>query len=152
MFDYRKSSVYHLLDQLTIELYAATRELPPSERSLLGYPILQAATGATAAVIHGCLTRNALTRLPYIERAHGLVEELGQHLRLGQKLKLLPDAGHLLQRQQSCSRLLLQWRQTLVLNEEQGTLQGDPDVWAVDEEPQPSGKSMKSKGKKYPTT
>lgn len=152
MRDYRRSSVYHLLDQLAIELYAITRELPPNERSLLGYPMLQAATGATSAVIHGCLSRNPSTRLPYIERSHALVEELGQHLRIALRLKLLDDddAKLLTQRQQSCARLLLQWRQTIVLNEEQPAVESDSDVWAVAESPTKRPKTKKG-GKKYPT-
>lgn len=155
MRDYKRSSVYHLLDQLTIELYTVIRELPPNERSLLGYPMLQAANGATTAVIHGCLTRNPGGRLPYVERAHTLVEELGQHLRVAQRLNLIPmpEVARLSQRQQSCSRLLLQWRQTLVLNEDPlGSIDEDAEAWAVAEEPPAkANKAEKSRpGKKYP--
>ena len=100
-------------------------------------PLLKATTRATTSVIHGCLSRNAAARLPYVEQAHALCEEIAQHLRMTQRLGLLdPESMNLLmQRQQSCSRLLLQWRQTLVLTEEERGVETAGEPWVVAEEP-----------------
>ena len=135
MRDYKRVSVYHLLDQLELDAYAAVRDLPASERGLVGMPLFQATTQATAAVIHGCMSRNCVTLLPYIEKAHALIEESGQHLRLMQRTNALDEAALavLFQRQQSCARLLLQWRHTLLMNQERNELDDD-GAWMVAED------------------
>lgn len=148
MRDYKRVSVYHLLDQLVLEVYDVTRGMPVNDRALIGTPMLQAATRATTAIIHGCLSRNATTLLPYIEKAHALTEELGQHLRMLQRLNLADEAALELlgQRHQSCIRLLLQWRQTLMLNEDDGS------AWTVNEDEAKPKRQRRPTPPKYPTT
>lgn len=148
MRDYKRVSVYHLLDQLVLEVYDVTRAMPVNDRTLIGVPMLQAATRATTAVIHGCLSRNAVTLLPYVEEAHALTEEIGQHLRMMQRLNLADErALDLLgQRHQSCARLLLQWRQTLMLSEDDG------GSWTVNEGEERPKRQRRPTPPKYPTT
>jgi hypothetical protein len=153
MRDYKRLTVYHLLDQLILDAYEAMRTLPPNERCLTGTPLLQAFVQAIAAVIHGSLARNQAARLPYVEKAHAHAEEAGQHLRMLQRLGLIGDEplAVLNQRQQACVRLLLQWRQTIFLNLEQ-QIDDDEDVWTIAEEPAPAkAKPGRPRLKKYPT-
>lgn len=154
MRDYRRMSVYHLLDQLVLDAYEAVRALPANERSLVGTQLLQSTSQATTAVIHGCLSRNRTTLLPYVERAHALMEEAGQHLRILQRTNAIEEAclTLLYQRQQSCVRLLLQWRETLVLHLDPECIDEPDDPWTVAEDP-PGAKCAKPgrRSKKYPT-
>ncbi len=133
MQNYKKLSVYHLLEQLTVEAYAAARDLPVDERDLIGTPMLTAVTRSMTRVVHGAMARNNESRLPYIEEAHALSEEVGQHLRMCRRMRLLTqsEVDILTQRQESCTRLLLQWRQTILLAEADRLAAGSNEPWPL---------------------
>lgn len=150
MRDYKRVSVYHLLDQLVGDIYDLTRTLPAGDRAVVGVPMVQAATRATTAVIHGCLSKNAATLLPYIEEAHALTEEIGQHLRVLQRHNLADERTLelLAQRHQSCNKLLLQWRHTLLLA---GVDDEEPSWLVNDADPElPKRKLRRPHPPKYP--
>jgi hypothetical protein len=120
MRDHRKLDAFHSLDYLWGELYLALSRMNDEAVRVLGHSMLRTLNEAMGALIHGCSTRNALTFLPYVERAHGYNGELGHYLRQCKRMKFLDDADceFLIQRQSSCAdqlhRLL---RRQLILAE-----------------------------------
>ncbi len=137
MRDYRKLDVYHSLDQLALEVFAAARSLAPEDRPVIGDQMQKAVSNALSAVVRGCSTRNYTSFIPYLEEAHGATEELGQWLRVAQRMKMLdlPESDFLLQRQRGCSQEVLRLLKRMLFRaEEAGELSPDIDADAWGQE------------------
>lgn len=131
MRDYKRMSVYVLLERLLCDVFQAVRVLPPSEQPVLGREMRQAISRSMFSLVHGAMTKNSETFLPYLEESHAFSEEFGQYLRICRMWNLLPPAELelLTQRQESCSRLLLQMRRTILLSEEERRVEKEGGVW-----------------------
>ena len=109
MRDYRRTDAFYPLEQLAGEIYVAVQKLPAHLQVVMGRDMQQISNSAAVSILQGCSTRNALTFLPYVEKAHGDCQGLGHYLRLIKKFKLLPDdvVNFLMNRQSSCSAQLM---------------------------------------------
>lgn len=112
---------YITLEQLSLEVYNAARQMAPEDRMMEGEMMRKAITHATTSLVHGCSTKNDRTLIPYIEGAYRYSEEFRQHLRTCKRLRLMPDADvdFLLQRQLSLSSQLIRLLRRTTFNADQ---------------------------------
>ena len=90
--DHRQLRVFHLADQLAVEVYRATKQFPNEERYGLQSQIRRAAVSTAANLVEGCARSTTKDYLHFVTIALGSASEARYLADLATRLGLLkPD-------------------------------------------------------------
>jgi len=87
--DYSKLRTFAVADDLVVEVYELTRELPPEERYGLQSQIRRAAVSTPTNIVEGSVRRSDKHYLRYLETSLGSACEVRYLLALSVRLKML---------------------------------------------------------------
>jgi four helix bundle protein len=91
MQDFRNLDVWQNAHQLTLEVYNATRAMPPEERYGLTSQLRRAATSIPANIAEGCGRQSDADFRRFLHNAMGSASELESDLLITHDLRLLDD-------------------------------------------------------------
>jgi four helix bundle protein len=91
--DHRELRVFTLADELVVEAYLWTRQLPVDERYGLTAQIRRAAVSAPTNIVEGCTRRTTRDYLHFVEISLGSASEVRYLITLARRLCQLPDDG-----------------------------------------------------------
>ena len=110
--DHRQLRVFHLADQLAVEVYRATKQFPNEERYGLQSQIRRAAVSTAANLVEGCARSTTKDYLHFVTIALGSASESRYLIDLATRLGMLkPDQFAELDRQ---ADLLIRGLQSLL--------------------------------------
>ncbi len=89
MRDHRKMQVFALADQLAVEIYAVTRQLPPEERFGLVSQLRRAAVSVAANIVEGAAHESDREFIRFLRIAYASACELEYELSLAVRLNLI---------------------------------------------------------------
>ena len=89
MKDFKELRVWQRAHQITLEIYAATRQFPPDERFGLTSQLRRSAASIGANVAEGCGRRSDGELTRFLQIARGSASELEYHLILARDLQML---------------------------------------------------------------
>ncbi|MFZ5476418.1 MAG: four helix bundle protein [Myxococcota bacterium] len=92
--DPSKLKVFVLADELVLEVYKATRCLPPEERFGLQSQIRRASVSTAVNIVEGCARPTEAEYLRFIAISLGSASEARYLLGLAARLELIPAADH----------------------------------------------------------
>ena len=87
--DHRKLTAFNLADELTIRLYKATVDFPPSERYGLRSQLRRAAVSTATNIVEGCARDSDREHARFFEMAFGSAREVIYLLDLSVRLEML---------------------------------------------------------------
>ena len=98
MRDFRKIKAWKLADELTVRLYALTRQFPKEELYALTSQLRRAAYSVPANIAEGAGRRTVKDFLRFLDIAKGSINEVQYFVHLASRLNYLSvdDAGYLL--------------------------------------------------------
>jgi four helix bundle protein len=97
MRDFRKIKAWQLADDLTVEIYAATRSFPKEEVYGLTSQVRRASASIAANIAEGASRSSPKEYLQHLYIARGSCSETQYFIHLASRLKYLePDAGTVL--------------------------------------------------------
>jgi len=91
--DHRQLRVFELADELVVEAYAWTRQLPADERFGLTAQIRRASVSAPTNIVEGCARRSTRDYLHFVGIALGSASEVRYLITLARRLWPLSDDG-----------------------------------------------------------
>ncbi|MBI5788697.1 MAG: four helix bundle protein [Candidatus Schekmanbacteria bacterium] len=89
--DYTKLKVFHLVDQLVLDIYKATHDFPKSELFALTSQMRRAAVSVPANIVEGSHRTSLAEYINFLSIALGSLAELGYYIDLSLKLGYLQD-------------------------------------------------------------
>ena len=93
MRDHTQLRVFHLADQLTMSVYAHSRQFPADERYGLTSQTRRAAVSIAANIVEGCARSTGRDYLHFLVNAYASARELQYEITLCARLGYLDDAA-----------------------------------------------------------
>src|SRR5687768_12851765 len=90
--DPNKLRVFHLADELVLDIYKSTKDFPAEERYGLQSQTRRAAVSSAANIVEGCARRSQGEYVNFLNIAAGSACEMSYLLSVAHRLTFLPDA------------------------------------------------------------
>jgi four helix bundle protein len=92
--DHSKLKVFHLADELAVDVYRATRGFPVEERYGLQTQLRRAAVSVPTNIVEGCARNSERDYLHFVDVAIASASEVRYLLGLSARLGILQKADH----------------------------------------------------------
>jgi len=95
MRDHKKLRAFELADNLTLEVYRATRSFPKEKQFGLTAQMRRAAVSVASNIVEGCARHTEADYLRFLDIAYGSVREIEYQISLAMRLEFLStEVGH----------------------------------------------------------
>ena len=91
MRDHTKRRAFELADELTLQIYRATKSFPREEMFSLTSQLRRAAVSVASNIVEGCARRSETDYLHFLDMAYGSAREVQYQLSLASRLDYLDE-------------------------------------------------------------